>query len=204
MKLHYMPQRSEEWFAVRRGHITSTSFATMAAGKTATRETICYRAAAEILTGQTLGSDYTNPAIEHGIETEEIARAAYELEYLTHVDLIGFVEVDDYIGVSPDGFVWDNGIVEIKCPEPHTHLRYLTSKGLAWKAYRWQCQGMMWATGRDWLRFVSYCADFPTDKQLRIELIKPDPESFEKLEAGAAYCRERIKQIVEAANVTTQ
>lgn len=196
MKIHTMAQRSDEWFAVRLGKITGTSFPTMANGKRATIETLCLKTAAERLTGVSSDSEYTNPAMEKGIETEGLALKAYETTEFSTVQVVGFLELDEYIGVSPDGLVGDDGGVEIKCPEAHTHLRYLTEKN-PHRAYRWQVQGALWVTKRQWWDFVSFCELFPPDKQLVIERVRPDAECFKYLESGAEHCRKRIRQIMD-------
>jgi len=194
MIVHDMPQRSEEWYAVRLGKITSTSFPTMANGKAATIDALCLKTAAERITGVPSENGYTNGAMEYGVETEALALAAYETRTFAPVRRVGFVELDSYIGVSPDGLL-DDGGVEIKCPQPHTHLHYLTTTA-SWKAYKWQIQGCLWVTGAAWWDFASFCAAFPAERQLRVERVTPDAECFEKLEAGAACCRERIDAIM--------
>ena len=199
MKLYDMPQRSDEWFAVRLGKITSTSFATMANGQPSTIETLCYKVAAERITGVASGNGYTNAAMEHGVETEALARLAYETRSFAAIQEVGFAELDEYIGVSPDGLVDNDGGVEIKCPQPHTHLQYLAEK-TPWRSYKWQIQGCLWVTGRDWWDFASFCPDFPAGKQLLVERVVPDAAAFKKLAAGADHCRKRIAEIMEAFN----
>ena len=196
MKIHTMPQRSDEWHAVRLGKITGTSFPTMANGKLATIETLCLKTAAERLTGASSDSTYTNAAMENGTDTEALALQAYESTTFNTVRVVGFVELDEFIGVSPDGLVGDDGGAEIKCPEAHTHLRYLMEKN-PHRAYRWQVQGALWVTGRAWWDFVSFCELFPPDQQLVIERVEPDKECFAKLEAGAEHCRKRISEIMD-------
>lgn len=50
--------------------------------------------------------------------------------------------------------------IEIKCPAPHTHVKYL-SEGVIPKEYRAQVYGSMFATGfKKWV-FMSYCRGFP-------------------------------------------
>ncbi|KKL09016.1 hypothetical protein LCGC14_2570060 [marine sediment metagenome] len=137
MIIHEMEQRSPEWFAVRLGKITGTSFTTMANGRPATIETLCEKTAAERITGVSSENGFINEAMERGIELEAQALALYSTENFGDVKTVGFVELDEFIGCSPDGLVGDDGGVEIKCPEQHTHLRYMTCD-VAWKKYFWQ------------------------------------------------------------------
>ena len=197
MIAHTMPQRSDAWFAVRIGKITGTSFQTMANGRPDSIETLCLKTAAKRITGQSAEKPYTNDAIENGVDLEAMARESYETTTFGAITQVGFLELDEYIGLSPDGLVDDEGGLELKCPMAHTHLSYLTAGGVAWRAYSWQVQGALWVTGRQWWDFVSYCPLFPPERQLLMERVLPDPKAFTKLEAGAAYCRERIAAILK-------
>jgi len=205
MKIYDCEQRSEEWFALRLGKITGTSFQTMANGKPKTIEALCNKAVTEIRTGCPAETPYTNGAMENGIITEAMAREAYEADQLTHVTQVGFLELDEFIGCSPDGLVGEDGGVEIKCPKATTHNRYLdTEPGKAHRDsyYRWQIQGALWITNRKWWDFVSFCEQFPYDLQLLIERVYPDPKCFEKLESGAEYCRAKIKEMLAKKPIT--
>lgn len=200
MKYHYdVEQRTDEWHALRLGRITGTSFTTMANGKPATIETLCEKTAAERITGVSSDSGFTNEAMERGIELEEQAFLMYERDHFCDVKGVGFVELDEFAGCSPDGLVGDDGGIEIKCPEQHTHLRYMTCD-TAWKKYLWQLQGFLWVTGRKWIDFVSFNPDFPREAQLVVRRIEPRPVSQEKLTKGYTHCRGRILEIMEAYN----
>jgi len=196
MKIHEMEQRSPEWFAVRLGKITATSFDTMANGKPATIKELCRATAAERFFGCSAERPYVNAAMETGIAREAEARATYEMAAFEHVREVGFVELDEYIGCSPDGLVGEDGGCEIKCPELKAHSRYYA--GDIDSKYRWQVQGALWVTGRKWWDFVSYLPEAAEPaKRLVVMRVLPDAEAFAKLEAGAAHCRERIAAIVK-------
>lgn len=199
MIIHNCQQRSDEWRRIRLGHITSTNFATMANGKKDTIETLCYKIASEKLTGQSAEENYTNPAIEHGIETEDEAIGFYETEYWVHVQKVGFVELDDFIGVSPDGLIGEDGGVEVKCPQTHTHLKYLKNPESLYKDYKWQVQGCLWVTSRKWWDIISYCNSFTENRMVR-QRILPSDECIDALKAGADKCRKRIQEILNGNN----
>ena len=116
--------------------------------------------------------------MQHGIDTEDEARLAYELKAWQHVEEIGFVSKGDYMGCSPDGLIGDNGGVEIKCPQPQTHLSYLLDISKLVKAYHWQTQGFLWVTGREWIDLVSYCPSYEDpgngDMELIVARLEPD------------------------------
>ena len=198
IKYHDIEQRSNEWYALRIGRITGTSIKEVGGGKPATLENLCHKIAAEILTGISSEKHITiTDAMQHGIDTEYEAIVTYELKTLNNVQPIGFVSRDDYWGVSPDGLVNDNGLVEIKCPQPNTHLSYLLKEqGTAWRAYRWQIQGQLWVTGRDWCDFVSYCPSFDEPHELLIERVLPDTNDMEVLDEKSVIVETRIKEIL--------
>lgn len=95
-----------------------------------------------------------------GKVVEEKARDFYELKRDVDVTRVGFVlRADGRVGCSPDGFIGDDGILEIKCPNPANHIGYLLDDdGIGYKC---QVQGMLWITGRKWVDTLSYHPDFP-------------------------------------------
>jgi len=73
------------------------------------------------------------------------------------VDEIGFCldDTGEY-GASPDGLVGESGLLEVKCPAPHTHVGYLLGDKLPTK-YVPQVMGQLAVTGLDFCDFASYC-----------------------------------------------
>ena len=55
------------------------------------------------------------------------------------------------VGGSPDGLVGDDGLIELKCPKVENHLLNL-ARGVVPSKYVPQCQGLLWVTGRAWVR----------------------------------------------------
>ena len=153
-------QRSDEWLKLRCGVATASCFdriITPATGKPSA-SAVAYRREllAEWLTGQPV-SIKESGWMQRGTEMEPEARAFYEFEADAEVTETGFVFLDErrLIGCSPDGLVGDDGLVEIKCPAPHTHVGYLIDAKLP-TAYIPQVQGALWVTGRRWCDFISY------------------------------------------------
>jgi putative phage-type endonuclease len=154
-------QGSDEWKAVRLGHVSASCVAdVMAKGKggaeSITRRKYKMRLVAERLTGQGQES-FSNSAMEWGNEQESFARQAYEVSRETFVDKTGFWKhpTIKWLGVSPDGLVNSDGLVEIKCPNSTTHLDYLIADQVPSEYYK-QMQCQMWVTNRLWCDFVSY------------------------------------------------
>ena len=169
-------QRSDEWLKLRCGVATASCFdriITPATGKPSA-SAVAYRREllAEWLTGQPV-SIKESGWMQRGTEMEPEARAFYEFEADAEVTEAGFVFLDErrLIGCSPDGLVGDDGLVEIKCPAPHTHVGYLIDAKLP-TAYIPQVQGALWVTGRKWCDFVSY---HPEMESLIVRVRRDEP-----------------------------
>jgi putative phage-type endonuclease len=171
-------QGSPEWFQQRLGKVTASKVADVTArtksGWAATRANYMAQLIAERLTGVPFES-FTNAAMQWGTETEPQARAAYSFFTDQEVALAGFVGHPNVpmSGASPDGFVGDDGLVEIKCPNTATHIDTLLNESIDGK-YIKQMQWQMACTSRKWCDFVSFDPRLPTDLQLKVQRIERD------------------------------
>ena len=126
----------------------------MSKGAGKTRKAYMYQLAAEIITGECVET-FSNSAMEWGTETEPMARAVYEFENNIETIEVGFIEVNDYLGCSPDGLVFDDGGLEIKCPKTTTQIEtYLSGKMPT--MHKAQVQSSIWISEREWWDFVSF------------------------------------------------
>lgn len=172
-EFHDIQQNTDEWFNLRAKKITGSKFNIVMAnlgkvfGEPAKKYAV--NIAIEQITGIPLSSDFTNSHMERGHEQEPIARELYEQETFCEVTNGGFFEMGS-VGVSPDGLVDNNGLIEIKSVIPSVHYASIRKQGIP-SAYKWQCIGNLKYTGRAWLDFVSFCADFPIGRQLFIHRI---------------------------------
>ena len=104
--------------------------------------------------------EYTQPTewMQRGIDLEAEAVDAFSLITDYEAEPIGFVTntAFDYAGCSPDRMVKADPL-EIKCPKPSTHLRWLANAGNVPAEYRAQLamQMVLCAAERGW--FMSYC-----------------------------------------------
>ena len=80
----------------------------------------------ERLTGRA-SENYVSPAMEYGIETEPLARAAYEIaeDVEVYPGGLAYHPTIEWFSASPDGLVGAEGLLEVKCPNTSTHLAYL-------------------------------------------------------------------------------
>ena len=170
MRWHDVQQGTEEWQQLRCGRATASNFGTFMAndgkafGDPARRYAL--QIAIERIMGVKAEVGFTNDHTERGNEQEPVARAMYEDENFITVTNGGFFDCGMH-GDSPDGLIGNDGVIEIKSVIASTH--YATLKRDSFDpAYRWQLAGHLDCTGREWVDFVSYCSEFPENKQLLI------------------------------------
>lgn len=170
-----MEQGSQEWLDLRLGKVTASCFSKVIAkgrgnAPSKVRADYMLQLAAEIVTGQ-VQDTYTNQYMEWGTETEPKARSMYELMNDVTVEEIAFIKHSEHVGVSPDGLVGDNGLLEIKCPKTTTQIQRVIA-GVCPTEYIAQIQGQLWVSGREWCDFVSYDPRIKNDAsyfEIRVE-----------------------------------
>lgn len=182
-------QGTDEWKQQRLGKCTASRVADVNAktktktGWGASRANYAAQLIAERLTGVPADS-YTNAAMQWGTDKEPEARAAYEFFASNPVETVGYIE-HPFIamsGASCDGFVGDDGLVEIKCPNTATHIDTLLGDGID-KKYITQMQWQMACTGRKWCDFVSFDPRLPAELQINIQRVVRDEVMIATLEA---------------------
>ena len=162
---HAVPQNTPEWRELRAGIPTASAFDRIITkgGKASTQqEKYKYQLLAERILGRPLEDAPFSWAMERGSSLEKKA-VEYD-EFQTDIETIpaGFCTDDqERWGCSPDRFVGDTGLLEIKCPEIAQHMMYLMKEGSAYEDYKIQAQGQLWITGRLWVDFLSYHPDLP-------------------------------------------
>ncbi len=168
-------QGTESWFADRLGKVTASRLADVLAktktGYSASRANYMTQLVLERIT-QTRAESYTNAAMQWGTEQEPFARAAYEASRGVMVEEVGFIPhpTIEAAGASPDGFVGNDGVVEIKCPSSSTALEcWLThaqgGNPVEAKHYA-QMQWQMRCADRSWCDYVVFDPRMPAKAQL--------------------------------------
>jgi putative phage-type endonuclease len=201
-------QGTDEWFAARLGKVTASRVADVIAktktGYSTSRDNYMAQLVCERLTGQK-GESFSNAAIQWGTDTEPKAREAYmaaRFEIVTEVGFVNHQTIEDS-GASPDGFVGDLGLIEIKCPNTATHIDTLLSQTVPSK-YNTQMQWQMVCTGRHWCDFVSFDPRLPAELQLFIKRVEYDPVFGAMLEKEViGFLKElnnKIEQLMKVKN----
>lgn len=179
-------QRTDEWRQMRCGWLGASqlheALAKTKTGWGASRANLLARLAVERLTGKPQET-YVNAAMQHGIDTEAEARAAYQFEVGALVKPCSFFRHPTIFGTgaSPDGLVGDDGLLETKCPTPATHINTLTGASIP-QMYRYQMAWQIACTGRAWVDFVSYSPAFPENMRLHVQRVHRDDKQIAELE----------------------
>lgn len=207
--IEMIEQRTDAWFQARLGRVTASKVADVLAktqsGYAASRANYMAQLVCERLTGQK-SEGFTNAALQHGIDTEPLARAAYEALKDVLVDEVGFVPHPSIkmAGASPDGLVGDDGLLEIKCPNTATHIETLLSQTVPGK-YNTQMQFQMACTDREWCDFVSFDNRLPAELQLFVKRVPRDNMYIRLMEEEIIkFLNEldiKIAQLMEIKNV---
>jgi putative phage-type endonuclease len=207
--IEMMEQGTEEWFTIRIGKVTASRVADVIAktktGYSATRDNYMAQLVCERLTGQK-GDSFSNAAMQHGTETEPLARLSYKVTQNVLVDEVGFVPhpTIEMAGASPDGLVGEDGLLEIKCPNTATHIETLLSQSVPGK-YNTQMQFQMACTGRQWCDFVSFDNRLPEELQLFVKRVPRDTVFIRLIEAEIiqflAELDDKINKLMKVKNV---
>ena len=192
MKIYNFEQRTDEWYAIRKGKMTASNAETIIANGKGL-ETYIYNLMAEYYSSAEK-ENYINADMQRGIDLEPEAKI--EFQFYTGLDIkeVGCVELNEYILASPDGLIGDDGLIEIKCPNDSIYFKLLLSNNIK-PEYIAQMQMQMYVTDRQYCYFVSYNPNF--EKSLYIKKINRDEEMIEKLKKGLERGTQLIKEIKE-------
>lgn len=191
---HSVNQNSPEWDMLRSEHITASMAGTLL-GHNKHSEPI--EAVFGALGFNPFGiENIHNQHFKRGHRLEEIGRAKYAAEFGVRVDQTGFVTNDLYpgLGVSPDGLVGNDGLVEFKAPAANRFFDPLSKP-----EYLDQVQMQMAITGRKWTDLTQVGSNYGADGKEyqwlgRVDRIHADPkwaeQNAEKLQTYGAMIQE--------------
>lgn len=157
---HDTLQRSEEWFALRRDKLTTSTFSTALGFWKGNRRFELWHE--KVYVSEKQFAEAAKRAMEWGVLNETAAIDKYRSITGREVSSLGFAihaeERFHWLGASPDGvlgFFPDGGILEVKCPynkgKPEVALPWSTMPFY----YMPQVQGQMEIMDRDWVDL--YC-----------------------------------------------
>lgn len=202
METTELVQGTDEWRRARAGSLGASvvheAVARTKTGWGASRANRMATLVIERLTGEPIDTFQTS-AMLHGIETEPEARVAYEFYRNATVTEIGLVRHPSIAGThaSPDGLVGENGLLEIKCPQPAQHLNTLMGEAIPDK-YVVQMQWQMRCCEREWTDFVSYNPAFPDPMRLFVQRVFRDDKRIGELEEMVVPFLDEVSEKVAA------
>lgn len=206
-------QRSEEWFKIRKGKITSSEIHKIMGGKTIndlteTAKTYLLEKVSETYGG--FAQLAQGAALEWGTELEPLAIEKYSERFNLQVDKASFIPAGDYFGGSPDGLVQPDGIIEVKCPyNSANHFKHgLIKTPEDFKKiapnYYYQCISNMICAEARWCDFISFDPRVDPEYEMfvfRLSLDEKEAEYVvEKVKVAANYIKE-LKEKIENARL---
>jgi len=195
MKIYNFKQKSDDWYKIRAGKFTGSDFHILL-GNSETKKTLLLKKTAERITGRILENTFTNSDIERGVELESTANLLYEFETNNTVEHIGFAELDEWVGCSPDGLIIDNkGIIEIKCPKDIIFLNQVINDKIK-PEYFTQIQFNLYVLNREYCDYIAYNQNYP----LFIKRIKRDDEYIDKIKECIEECKSKVLENITIFN----
>ena len=183
-------QGTAQWYADRTGCLTASRMAAaMSKLKNGTdsaeRKALKIEILAERLTGD-ISHHYVTPAMQHGIDTEPAAKAAYSARTGSLVAECPFIPhpTIPHFGASPDGRIEPRVGIEIKCPTTSKHLTWMLA-GEVPAEHKPQMLAQAICAGFDEIEFVSFDPRLPKHLQLFIARYVPTQDELDAVFAAA-------------------
>lgn len=192
-------QGSEEWLKLREGRATASRFTdVMTKGVKGEQfgkgfNSYAFELAIEKITGES-ATFYKSAPMQRGTNFEPIAALRYSMEEGEPVEEITGILVNDDVWVSPDRLVGLTGLVEIKCPNTSTHVKYLLGEEVP-DLYKAQTQGQLWGSEREWNDFVSYDDRWKAQDYFKCRVYRDEPY-IKELEARLRVLIEKRDEII--------
>ena len=194
-------QGSIEWLSLRLGKITASRVKDVltkgrGTSPSKTAESYMMELIAEILTGNSKPF-FENDAMRWGTETEPQARAMYAVNNnFVDVKEVAFVEHNEQVGISPDGLIGDDGLLEIKCPNTTTQLKRALSDDYS-ADYKAQIQMQLWVTEREWCDFLSFDPRLECDAGYLQQRVFRDEEYIEEIKVKVYAFVEKMNELIK-------
>lgn len=161
-----------------------------------TSESYMMELIAEIITGQSK-SFFENDAMRWGTETEPQARSMYEVKNdFVNVEEVAFIELNNFVGVSPDGVISNDGLLEIKCPTTITQIKRALSDNYS-SDYQAQIQMQLWVSEREWCDFVSFDPRLDIKAGYLQQRVFRDEGFIENMEKVTGSFIDRMNELLE-------
>ena len=183
-----LEQGTPEWLEKRKGRVTGSRFKDardrLKNGNPSGKCSLYAMDVARERCGGKAGDKFQNSAMRFGTEQEPLARQAYEKATGNLVFEVGFITDDSgFFGLSPDGLIDDDGVLEIKTMvSSDTLFTALVDGDIS--EYIDQINGYLWMLDRKWVDLVLWAPDL-ADLGLAMKIIRieRDEVAIQALEA---------------------
>ncbi|EDM66168.1 Exonuclease [Moritella sp. PE36] len=185
-----LKQGSDEWLKIRLGKITGSMVHNLMSNGRGGKPSLMTKnymiqLIADKLTGKPV-EQFKSKEMQWGNDYEDEARQRYEFDSGNTVTEIGFFELNDYVGYSPDGVIYGDGLLEIKCPKSTTQVKrffeLVVKQETIHDEYKPQIQFGLLVTGRKWCDFVSYDPRLPERSGYLTERVYRDEEYIQDMQ----------------------
>jgi len=203
MTFHNDPQGSEAWIESRRGLVTGSKFKyacdKLKSGKPSGKCILYAQDVARERMGGKAAGVYVNGAMRFGTEQEPFALRAYETTTGHFVESVGFAASEcGMFGLSPDGLVGDDGVIEIKTLVGSDNL-FTAAVEEDFSEYIDQCNGYLLFLDRQWVDLVLWAPDLEsTGLGLCIHRIHRDEQAIAALKADLDEFATLVRQYESA------
>lgn len=192
------------WLRSRAGKLTASRMGDAMAFKkdgkpTEARSKLMRELLAERLTGDSV-RHYVTDAMQHGLDTEAEARAAYEAETGVMVADCGFYDHPriDGLGATPDGLIGADGLIETKCPQTATLIEWVMG-GCVPEQHKPQMAVQLMCTDRKWCEFVAFDPRIRDPRRrLFIRRYEPTADELAVIETAAQTFLDELDQLFVA------
>ena len=174
-------QYDDDWWDARKGVFTASiaSKVITPTGKMSRQyRDELGRMIAEHMEWQDQEEQFSTQWMDRGSEMEDEALAWFAVETNLPVERVGFIKHDTQpFGCSPDAIYFHGALaeliipIEIKCPKPSTHIKWLLDGGLP-DAHKAQVHFQMALTGAPFAYFMSY------HPEMQPLLVKVDADDY--------------------------
>lgn len=205
MLIHNVEQNTPEWFAAKAGKPSGSNakkLITSTGAPSKSMKEYAVELANDLYAGKPIDHWEGNKHTERGHEFEPEAADYYSFLKDVELQIVGFCTDDDErYGFSPDRFINENGILEIKCLSAKCHtqaLMYINKNNRVQTVYVQQAQMMLFTSGREYCDSLFYHPDLPSVIVRQL----PDSEIFIGLETQIDLVikeRDEIVKMLRAA-----
>jgi putative phage-type endonuclease len=200
-------QGTAAWFAERTGCLTASRMAdamdVLKSGKeSAARRALKIEILAERLTGDVV-PHFVTGAMQHGIDTEPAAKAAYSAKTGALITEQGFIRHAsiEHFGASPDGRLDAKTGIEIKCPTTPKHLAWLLA-GEVPAEHKPQMIAQCVCAKFESVEFVSYDPRMPERLRLFVVRFTPTADERAAVEKAAQEFLAEVEEMFQQLTTT--